>query len=188
MNKAAAVSIIHRIRSVERLYYYCYRWCLLLVDVDCYCLICGTHTLAGLYKLCPIFWAVFVYYQYFLLQSEWLYSAIKGRISYFTWYILQIYRHGDRSPTRTFPTDKHQENSWPQGFGQLTQVRVLNVLYIATYCFKKNIFNILAGPPKEQVKFMICRTLSPISVVHREYELCNFFILSPTYRNIVLKY
>ncbi|MGH0183860.1 UNVERIFIED_CONTAM: hypothetical protein FKN15_013149, partial [Acipenser sinensis] len=37
-------------------------------------------------------------------------------------FLFQLYRHGDRSPVRTFPTDPHQESAWPQGFGQLTQV------------------------------------------------------------------
>ena len=33
-----------------------------------------------------------------------------------------VWRHGDRSPTRTFKTDPYQESSWPQGFGQLSAV------------------------------------------------------------------
>uniref|UniRef100_A0A914VRA9 Acid phosphatase n=1 Tax=Plectus sambesii TaxID=2011161 RepID=A0A914VRA9_9BILA len=31
-----------------------------------------------------------------------------------------IWRHGDRSPTTTFPTDVNTEDKWPQGWGQLT--------------------------------------------------------------------
>uniref|UniRef100_A0A8C7GY26 Lysosomal acid phosphatase n=1 Tax=Oncorhynchus kisutch TaxID=8019 RepID=A0A8C7GY26_ONCKI len=32
-----------------------------------------------------------------------------------------LYRHGDRSPVKAYPTDRYQESSWPQGFGQLSQ-------------------------------------------------------------------
>ena len=39
---------------------------------------------------------------------------------------LQVYRHGDRSPTGFFPTDKNK-NFWPQGLGQLTQVAIKNL-------------------------------------------------------------
>ena len=34
-----------------------------------------------------------------------------------------VFRHGDRTPTGTYPTDPYQEDSWPFSWGQLTTVR-----------------------------------------------------------------
>ena len=40
---------------------------------------------------------------------------------------LQVYRHGDRSPTHIYPNDPYQEDVWPQGIGMLTQVSSGNI-------------------------------------------------------------
>lgn len=47
-----------------------------------------------------------------------------GNISF----ALQLFRHGDRSPIRAYPTDPYQEKDWPQGFGQLSQVLVVPMI------------------------------------------------------------
>uniref|UniRef100_A0A452QFR4 Lysosomal acid phosphatase n=1 Tax=Ursus americanus TaxID=9643 RepID=A0A452QFR4_URSAM len=36
-------------------------------------------------------------------------------------FVTLLYRHGDRSPVKTYPKDPYQEDEWPQGFGQLTK-------------------------------------------------------------------
>ncbi|XP_066285310.1 prostatic acid phosphatase-like [Branchiostoma lanceolatum] len=35
-----------------------------------------------------------------------------------------MFRHGDRSPTQTFPTDIHREDAWEQGFGFLSSIGI----------------------------------------------------------------
>ena len=37
-------------------------------------------------------------------------------------FVQAVWRHGDRSPTETFKNDPNQEDSWDQGWGQLTEL------------------------------------------------------------------
>lgn len=42
---------------------------------------------------------------------------------YETYIILQLYRHGDRTPISPYPTDPYRnETSWPVPYGELTNV------------------------------------------------------------------
>lgn len=51
----------------------------------------------------------------------------KYHIFSFDCFIYQIYRHGDRNIVRSYPNDpfKNENTYWPEGFGQLTNVRQL---------------------------------------------------------------
>ncbi|XP_029645989.1 prostatic acid phosphatase [Octopus sinensis] len=44
-----------------------------------------------------------------------------------------VYRHGDRSPIDSFPTDMHKEGSWPQGFGWLSNIGKLQQYHLGKF-------------------------------------------------------
>lgn len=52
--------------------------------------------------------------------------------------VVQVFRHGDRSPIRRFPTDQYHESDWPQGYGQLSIVS----MYLPLDCLSHAVLTI----------------------------------------------
>lgn len=46
---------------------------------------------------------------------------------------IQLWRHGDRSPVSTFPTNPVNLTAWPQGLGQLTQVSIAKLSILCLF-------------------------------------------------------
>lgn len=44
-----------------------------------------------------------------------------------------VFRHGDRAPSEPYPTDPYDDNYWPRGWSQLTNVRHSYALSVVTY-------------------------------------------------------
>ncbi|XP_046333016.2 prostatic acid phosphatase-like [Haliotis rufescens] len=52
-------------------------------------------------------------------------------------YVQVLFRHGDRAPKHTYASDPHQEDAWPQGWGQLTQEGMRQEYELGQYLRKR---------------------------------------------------
>ncbi|XP_053546788.1 testicular acid phosphatase homolog [Bombina bombina] len=52
-------------------------------------------------------------------------------------FVTVVYRHGDRAPIDTYPTDPYKESFWPNGFQQLTQEGIQQQYELGQYLRKR---------------------------------------------------
>ncbi|XP_063798491.1 testicular acid phosphatase homolog isoform X3 [Pseudophryne corroboree] len=80
--------------------------------------------------------ATFAFYGLFLLFSKPLFSITSSSLDKLA-FVVVVYRHGDRSPIDTYPTDPYRETVWDNGLQQLTQVGIRQQYELGQYLRKR---------------------------------------------------
>ncbi|XP_055307525.1 prostatic acid phosphatase-like isoform X2 [Sitodiplosis mosellana] len=65
-----------------------------------------------------------------------------------------IFRHGDRNPTRTFPTDPNRDVSWPEGRSALTQIGVEQAYELGAYLRRRYASLLGDGPHSDDIVYV----------------------------------
>lgn len=74
------------------------------------------------------------------IQSVQTISIILTHDSYLIYVFLQLFRHGDRTPLKTYSSDPYKNYSWPGGWGALTTVKSMNFSFFFSFSFSIAIY------------------------------------------------
>ncbi|KAL3998045.1 Histidine phosphatase (branch 2) family protein [Acanthocheilonema viteae] len=69
-------------------------------------------------------------------------------------YVQAIWRHGDRAPNHLpYPNDKYKETAWPRGWGQITNIGMMQMYELGEF-FRKRYASFIANFNKEDVNLV----------------------------------
>ncbi|CAM4516406.1 unnamed protein product, partial [Lepidochelys olivacea] len=80
--------------------------------------------------LCGVWSLCFLFSLFLILLHQ---TTAKRKLKF----VSVVFRHSDYTPCESFPTDKHKENAWPQGFGQLTKFGIQRQYELGQYMRKR---------------------------------------------------
>ncbi|XP_054846897.1 prostatic acid phosphatase-like [Eublepharis macularius] len=83
----------------------------------------------------------------------------------------QVYRHGDRSPISTFPTNECRD--WPQGFGQLTREGMKQQYKLGKYL--RNRYRRLLSPEYKRKEIYVLSTDTDRTIMSAQTNLAGLF-------------
>ncbi|KAM4688400.1 prostatic acid phosphatase [Discoglossus pictus] len=88
-------------------------------------------------------------------------------------FVTVIFRHGDRSPTRTYPKDIYQESSWPDGFGQLSKIGKQQQYELGQYLKKR--YNGFLSPSYNRHEVHVLSTDMDRTLMSAQANLAGLF-------------
>ncbi|XP_063158108.1 prostatic acid phosphatase-like [Candoia aspera] len=88
-------------------------------------------------------------------------------------FVVVIFRHGDRSPMTTFPTNTVSEDVWPQGYGQLTKIGMQQQYEFGQY-LKARYKNFLS-PSYKAKEIYVRSTDCDRTIMSAQVNLAGFF-------------